>query len=93
MVKVLKIGFGLLASLFALLHVFALIGMLINGSDTAETFAASAYMGHVVGIAVGLLIAVLCFRGKKSAAADELDMAPETANSSDALKEEGRLSF
>jgi hypothetical protein len=70
MAKIIKLVIGVLASLFAAVHVYSLIGKLINSSGAAGEFAISTYMGHVVGVAVGLLIAVLCFRSKKTAKAD-----------------------
>ncbi len=68
--KAIKVVIGVLASLFAVMHAFSLIAKLIYGSGAAEGLAISTYMGHVTGVATGLLIAVLCFRSKKAAKAE-----------------------
>lgn len=86
--KVIKLIIGALGSLFAIAHGVALVGMLINGTDVVEPFTASAYAGHGVGIATGLIIAILCFRGKKNGKQPDVDATPTQANA-----EEGRLSF
>jgi hypothetical protein len=68
------IGVG--ASLFALMHVFGLIGALTSGGGAASQFGPTRLLAHVVGIAFGLLIAFVCFRkcaGNKPAAPAEFE--------------------
>ncbi|MEZ6192184.1 MAG: hypothetical protein R3C45_12970 [Phycisphaerales bacterium] len=54
--KALKMVIGVLASLFTIAHVFALIGALVGQSSGSETFAVPALMGHVIDAAIGLLV-------------------------------------
>lgn len=53
------IGIG--ALLFGGAHAFALVGKLSSGAGPGA-FGPTALLGHVVGGAVGLLVAVVCFR-------------------------------
>lgn len=57
-----KTVIGVLGALFALAHVVAIIMALLGPSQYEGTFAISSYMGHVVGIAVGGIIARVCFK-------------------------------
>jgi hypothetical protein len=67
---------GLGASLFAVLHVFALVGDISSGAG-AGLYGPTRLLGHVVGIAIGLLIAIVCFRkcagGANAPASDDRD--------------------
>jgi microcystin-dependent protein len=83
--KALKTVIGVLASLFAVAHVFALIGALVGQNGGTETFAVPALMGHVIGAAIGLLVAVLCFRKKKTVTVNEI----ETTQTRSSLKKAG----
>ncbi len=86
--RIVKTIIGILASLFASAHVVALINVIIDGSDVAKPFEASVYAAHGIGIAIGLLIAIVCFRGKKKSASPEVSGEVVQEQSG-----EGRLTF
>ncbi|MDR1146740.1 MAG: hypothetical protein LBK71_11490 [Verrucomicrobiales bacterium] len=62
--KILRYVIGSLAALFALAHLIALLSKLISG-ETAGDYTVTVYMAHLVAIAIGLIIAILCFRNKR----------------------------
>ena len=59
--KVLLGLLGLVALLFAGMHAVSLVGAFLAG-DVAGVFGPTRLLGHVVAGAVGLPVAVLCFR-------------------------------
>lgn len=62
---IIKYIFGALGVLFALFHLIEILHKLANGTHAGD-LAVSMYMGHVTGICIGIIVAVVCFRSKKS---------------------------
>ena len=60
--KILKIIIGVLASLFAFAHVIALMIAIVGPRQYEGALEISRYGGHILGICIGAIIALLCFR-------------------------------
>jgi hypothetical protein len=56
---------GALGAVFALMHIVEGGQKLMRGA-TAGQYTISIYAGHLIGICIGLAIALLCFRSPKS---------------------------
>ena len=65
--KIFKIVIGTLAAVFALLKLLSLAAVLISGDYSHVPQPAGSWMaGSVAGIIILTVIALLCFRRKKS---------------------------
>ena len=59
--RVVKYLIGVVGVAFALAHVVQGVQKLIKGT-TAGEFTASVYAGHLAGMVVGTIVAIVCFR-------------------------------
>ncbi len=64
--KVVRIVFGVLASLFVLMHLLEIPRFLEELSQVPEELHASRWIGKVIAIFVGAGITFICFRKKKN---------------------------
>jgi|GEM_PF-4845078 len=63
--RFLKIIIGLLALIFVLAHLGALVRMFTSGrSDLHSAYSMGALGGRIFGIFLGLAVAVACFRSR-----------------------------
>jgi len=62
--KFLKVLLGLLALLFALAHLGALVMMFTSGHGPHTAYGMGAVMGRVTGVLLGAAVALACFRGR-----------------------------
>lgn len=57
--KILKLIVGILAALFAVMHV---VTIFTQGMPTGGSYASGYWMGKIAGIAIGAAIAIVCLR-------------------------------
>jgi len=89
---IIKSIIGIVAFLFAGCHVLALLLSATTGSFNDQPFGVTALVTHGVGIAIGLLVGLFCFRGKKNTyEEDEIMGVPTSA--APQQTESGRLHF
>ena len=64
--KAVKIIVGVLASLFAVAHVVGFFVAVMGHRRYEGTLEYSRYFGHIVGLCVGVAVAIACFRRRGS---------------------------
>ncbi len=63
--RILKTIIGILASLFALAHLISLVAAITGPRQNQGAFEVSRYAGHILGLCIGLIVAVWCFQRRK----------------------------